>query len=99
MSNDELRRVRGSQISIIFQDPMTSFNPVLTIGRQIAEPLETHMGMTKNQMPMTAAPKCWRLVGIPNARQRLNDYPHQFSGGMRQRAMIAMALTCDPAVF
>jgi oligopeptide/dipeptide ABC transporter ATP-binding protein len=97
MSGDELRHVRGSHISIIFQDPMTSFNPVLTIGRQIAEPLEMHMGMTKKQAYDRGA-EVLEMVGIPNARQRLNDYPHQFSGGMRQRAMIAMALTCDPTI-
>lgn len=97
MSDEELRRIRGSQISMIFQDPMTSFNPVLTIGRQIAEPLEVHMGMSKKQAYDRGA-EVLELVGIPNARQRLDDYPHQFSGGMRQRAMIAMALTCDPSL-
>ncbi|HPH95773.1 MAG TPA: ABC transporter ATP-binding protein [Anaerolineaceae bacterium] len=95
MSNDEIRHVRGSQISVIFQDPMTSFNPVLTIGRQVAEPLEVHMGMNRKQAYERVA-EMLQLVGIPNAKERLNDYPHQFSGGMRQRVMIAMSLTCNP---
>ena len=82
---------------MIFQDPMTSFNPVLTIGRQVSEPLETHMGMTTKQAYERAA-EMLKMVGIPNAKDRLNDYPHQFSGGMRQRAMIAMALTCNPQI-
>jgi oligopeptide transport system ATP-binding protein len=97
MSEREIRDVRGSQISIVFQDPMTSFNPVLTIGRQITEPLEVHRGMTPAQA-RTHAAELLDLVGIPNARDRLRDYPHQFSGGMRQRAMIAMALACKPKV-
>jgi oligopeptide transport system ATP-binding protein len=95
MNNDEIRKVRGAQISMVFQDPMTSFNPLLTIGRQITEPLEIHLGMSREDARRRAA-ELLDLVGIPNARQRLNDYPHQFSGGMRQRAMIAMALTCNP---
>ena len=97
VSDDEMRHIRGSQISMIFQDPMTSFNPVLTIGRQVTEPLETHMGMSKRQA-MERAAEMLSLVGIPNAKDRLNDYPHQFSGGMRQRVMIAMALTCNPQI-
>jgi oligopeptide transport system ATP-binding protein len=97
MSEREIRDVRGSQISIVFQDPMTSFNAVLTIGRQITEPLEVHRGMTPSQA-RTHAAELLDLVGIPNARDRLGDYPHQFSGGMRQRAMIAMALACRPKV-
>ena len=97
MSDDEIRDIRGSQISVIFQDPMTSFNPVLTIGRQVAEPLEIHMGMSKKQAYERAA-EMLSMVGIPNAKDRLNDYPHQFSGGMRQRAMIAMALVCTPQI-
>jgi len=97
MSNEEMRQVRGAQIAIIFQDPMTSFNPVLTIGRQVAEPLETHMGMSRKQAYARVA-EMLSLVGIPNAKERLNDYPHQFSGGMRQRVMIAMALTCNPQI-
>jgi oligopeptide transport system ATP-binding protein len=97
MTDDEIRRVRGAQISMIFQDPMTSFNPVLTIGRQLVEPLETHMGMTSAQAYERAA-EMLKLVGIPNAKDRLNDYPHQFSGGMRQRAMIAMSLSCNPQI-
>ena len=80
---------------MIFQDPMTSLNPVLTIGRQLREPLETHLGMNKQEATERAA-ELLDQVGIPSARARLKDYPHQFSGGMRQRAMIAMALACEP---
>ncbi len=97
LSDEEIREIRGSQISVIFQDPMTSFNPVLTIGRQVSEPLEIHMGMTTKQAYDRAA-EVLTMVGIPNAKERLNDYPHQFSGGMRQRAMIAMALVCTPQI-
>lgn len=97
MGDEEIRHVRGAQISMIFQDPMTSFNPVLTIGRQLIEPLETHLGMSSAQAYDRAA-EMLKMVGIPNAKDRLNDYPHQFSGGMRQRAMIAMALSCNPQV-
>jgi oligopeptide transport system ATP-binding protein len=95
MSNEEIRHVRGSQISIVFQDPMTSFNPVLTIGRQIAEALQNHLGMPQDQAYKRVA-ELLDMVGIPKAKDRLHDYPHQFSGGMRQRAMIAMALACNP---
>ncbi len=97
VSDEEMRQVRGAQIAMIFQDPMTSFNPVLTIGRQVAEPLETHLGMSRKQAYERVA-EMLTLVGIPNAKERLNDYPHQFSGGMRQRVMIAMALTCNPQI-
>jgi oligopeptide transport system ATP-binding protein len=97
MSNEEIRNVRGALISIVFQDPMTSFNSVLTIGRQITETLETHLGMSPSQSKQRAA-ELLDLVGIPKAKDRLNDYPHQFSGGMRQRAMIAMALACNPQI-
>jgi len=97
MPKEELRHIRGAQIAMIFQDPMTSLNPVLTIGRQIEEPLMIHVGMTKNQARERAA-ELLGMVGIPNAKDRLNDYPHQYSGGMRQRVMIAMALSCSPQV-
>ncbi len=97
MSDEEIRQVRGSKISMIFQDPMTSFNPVLTIGRQMTEPLEEHMGLSVKDAENRAV-EMLEIVGIPNARDRLGNYPHQFSGGMRQRVMIAMALTCDPQI-
>ena len=97
MGTDEIRRVRGAQIAMIFQDPMTSLNPVLTIGRQLTEALELHLGMTKEQSRQRAI-ELLSMVGIPQAGDRLNDYPHQFSGGMRQRVMIAMALSCAPQV-
>ena len=97
MSNEEIRHVRGAQIGMVFQDPMTSLNPVLTIGKQLEEPLMLHIGMTKNQARERAA-ELLAMVGIPNAKDRLNDYPHQYSGGMRQRVMIAMALSCSPQI-
>jgi oligopeptide transport system ATP-binding protein len=97
MSDDEIRTIRGSQISMVFQDPMTSFNPVLTIGRQVAEPLEIHLGMNKEQSRDRVV-ELLELVGIPKAKERLDDYPHQFSGGMRQRVMIAMGLACNPQI-
>jgi oligopeptide transport system ATP-binding protein len=97
MSGEEIRHIRGSKICMIFQDPMTSFNPVLTIGRQLTEPLEEHMGMSIDEAQIHAV-EMLKLVGIPNPGDRMNDYPHQFSGGMRQRVMIAMALTCNPQI-
>ncbi len=95
LSEDELRRIRGNHIAMIFQDPMTSLNPVLTIGRQITEALELHLGMSRQQSRNRAV-ELLELVGIPGAAARLDDYPHQFSGGMRQRVMIAMGLSCNP---
>ena len=91
----EMRSVRGAQIAMIFQEPMTSLNPVLTIGRQLTEMLELHLKMGRKESKVRAA-ELLEMVGIPNAKTRLGDYPHQFSGGMRQRAMIAMALSCNP---
>ena len=94
-SDSELRKVRGRQVGVIFQDPMTSLNPVLTIGRQLREAFETHLGLGRRES-LDRSAELLDQVGIPHARSRLKDYPHQFSGGMRQRAMIAMALACRP---
>jgi oligopeptide/dipeptide ABC transporter ATP-binding protein len=97
MDKNELRDIRGGQISMIFQDPMTSLNPVFTIGYQIAESAQLHLKMNRRQA-MDRAVEMLNRVGIPNASKRINDYPHEFSGGMRQRVMIAIALTCNPAL-
>lgn len=97
MGTDEIRHIRGHQIGFIFQDPMTSLNPVLTIGKQITEPLRTHLGLSREEAEDKAA-KLLDLIGIPMAESRLDDYPHQFSGGMRQRVMIAIALSCAPQI-
>ncbi len=94
---EELRKIRGARIGFIFQDPMTSLNPVFTVGFQIMEPLREHMGMDK-EAARKRAQELLELVGIPDAGRRLKDFPHQFSGGMRQRVMIAIALACDPKV-
>jgi oligopeptide transport system ATP-binding protein len=96
-SEEEMRNIRGSQIAMIFQDPMTSLNPVLTVGFQLMEPLRLHLSMTEDEARERSG-ELLHLVGIPEARERLNDYPHQFSGGMRQRAMIAMSLACNPSI-
>jgi oligopeptide/dipeptide ABC transporter ATP-binding protein len=96
-SEVEMRGVRGNEISMVFQEPMTSLNPVWTIGDQIAEAVRLHRGVDRAAARERAA-EMLGLVGIPNAEGRLDDYPHEFSGGMRQRAMIAMALACDPVV-
>ena len=97
LKEDDMRRVRGAEIAMIFQDPMTSLNPVKTVGFQIMEALILHQGMDKAQARERTA-ELLTMVGIPEAAQRIDDYPHQFSGGMRQRAMIAMGLSCDPSI-
>lgn len=97
LSKEELREIRGREIAMIFQDPMTSLNPVLTVGRQLTEALKLHLGMTTAEAEERSV-ELLRLVGIPNGRDRLDDYPHQFSGGQRQRVMIAMALSCNPSI-
>jgi len=95
MDDEEIRSVRGNKIAMIFQDPMTSLNPVLTINQQVSEALELHLGMDKKQARKRSI-ELLELVRIPAAADRIDDYPHQFSGGMRQRVMIAMGLSCNP---
>ena len=95
LSSQEMRKIRGNHISMIFQEPMTSLNPVFTIGSQIAEAVQLHQGLSKKES-LNRSIDMLHLVGIPSPAQRIKDYPHQLSGGMRQRAMIAMALSCNP---
>lgn len=97
MDHNEIRKVRGGQIAMIFQDPMTSLNPVMTIGKQMEEPLKLHLGFNSTQARDRSI-ELLEQVGIPRAADRLKDYPHQYSGGMRQRVMIAMALACAPQI-
>ena len=97
LSSEEMRKIRGSEISMIFQEPMTSLNPVLTIGRQVSEVFMTHRGMNKREA-LDEAIKTLSLVGIPAPWQMAREYPHRLSGGMRQRVMIAMAIACRPEV-
>jgi len=97
LREEEIRSIRGNRIAIVFQEPMTSLNPVLVVGRQIAEALEIHRRLTK-QAALDEAVSLLKLVGIPDAERRVSDYPYQFSGGMQQRIMIAMAISCKPAL-
>ncbi|HEX8245709.1 MAG TPA: ABC transporter ATP-binding protein [Longimicrobium sp.] len=95
LSDREMRDIRGNDVSMIFQEPMTSLNPVLTVGRQIGETLQLHQGLSRRQAEARAV-ESLQLVGIPEAKRRVREYPHQLSGGMRQRVMIAIALACNP---
>ena len=97
LNESDMAEIRGKEIAMVFQDPMTAFNPVLSIGRQLGEPLRVHLGMNKDEIRERSI-MLLDQVGIPEPGNRLMDYPHQFSGGMRQRAMIAMALSCSPSI-
>jgi oligopeptide transport system ATP-binding protein len=97
ISENEMEHIRGKEIAMVFQDPMTSLNPVLSIGRQLGEPLRVHLGLDKERIHQRSI-ELLEQVGIPDPAQRLKDYPHQLSGGQRQRAMIAMALACQPSI-
>lgn len=97
LSNHDMRKIRGNKISMIFQEPMTSLNPVFTIGNQISEAIQLHQGLSK-KAALERSVDMLKLVGIPSPEQRVKEYPHQLSGGMRQRAMIAMALSCNPSL-
>lgn len=97
MSEADLRKIRGKEIAMVFQDPMTSLNPVLPVGLQLTEAIQSHLGMTREQA-VERAIEMLRLVGLPNPAQRIKDFPFQFSGGQRQRIMIAMALSCNPSL-
>jgi oligopeptide/dipeptide ABC transporter ATP-binding protein len=96
-NGSEMRAIRGSKMTMIFQEPMTSLNPVLTIARQLTETLELHLDMDR-QSSRERAIELLKMVGVPDAARRIDDYPHQFSGGMRQRVMIAMAISCNPEI-
>jgi peptide/nickel transport system ATP-binding protein len=95
LRGEDMRRIRGNEIAMIFQDPLTSLDPTKTIGYQVAEPVRLHRGASKAEA-MARAAEVLSLVGMPRPAERLEDYPHQLSGGLRQRAMIAMALACEP---
>ena len=97
LPDDDIRRVRGRHIAMVFQEPMTSLNPVLNVERQLTESLELHLGLSKSEARAEAVRRL-EEVGIPDAPRRARQFPHQFSGGMRQRVMIAMALSCGPKI-
>ena len=97
LNEEEMRHIRGNKIAMVFQEPMTALNPVLTIGRQISESMQVHLGMDNRAATLRSA-ELLDMVGIPDAETKLDNYPHEFSGGMRQRVMISMALSCNPKI-